>query len=98
MSEAIAGEMQQRSFDSDYFRNLLNTLPYNDTSLLILSHLSRHSQGVDLHWDEDGDIWECTCISSGVRFMGCGYLPRTAIKRCAEAVLAGASMATKGGC
>lgn len=47
-----------------------------------LMAMAKHGSSVLLNWGEDDNLWECSWISSGIRFTGYGLVPEIALSEC----------------
>lgn len=55
----------------------------------MLGYMQEHGSGVACSWSEDNELWECSWISSGMRFSGLSHdlsvAARTALRKALEA-------------
>ena len=53
----------------------------------ILSEMAKGGSSVLLNWGEDDNLWECSWITSGVRFTAFEADAETAVRVCAKKVI-----------
>ena len=69
--------------EANRVREFLETgeIPLNFPTDSLLLGMQAMGSSVDLNWDEDTDLWECSWITSGERFTGFSKNPNTAARQ-----------------